>query len=154
MKIIFLDIDGVLNNFSTLHKFDLDDPAEMLDPLCVSNLNKIIEKSSAKVVISSSWRFMHHFEDLAKILEKKGFKGEVIDQTPEIFYIRKGEEACRGDEIEDWIKNSKEPIEAFVILDDDSDMRNVKNRLVQTSMDTGLTEKHLEAALVMLELPV
>lgn len=60
MKVIFLDIDGVLNytkwytnerNPGNLHGQEGD-----LDPLCVDRIIRICEETGAKVVISSDWR--------------------------------------------------------------------------------------------------
>ena len=49
--VIFLDIDGVLNNFASIERYE-----DTLDPDCVAVLNGIIAASQAEVVISSTWR--------------------------------------------------------------------------------------------------
>jgi hypothetical protein len=51
-KIIFLDIDGVLNNSKWL-KENKNNP---IDPAAVNRINVIMQKTDAKIVISSSWR--------------------------------------------------------------------------------------------------
>ena len=64
MKIIFLDIDGVLNSEDWYrkrheevpqHEQSAQYPFYELDPELVSNLNLIIQKTEAKVVVSSTW---------------------------------------------------------------------------------------------------
>jgi hypothetical protein len=42
------------------------------------------------------------------------------------------------------------PVESFVILDDDADMEHLLPRLVQTSMDDGLQDRHVEKAVEIL----
>lgn len=133
MKIIFLDIDGVLNSYSD-HK-DLprysywkkpaarkEKPDSLMwyqyeiGPPYVELLNKIVEATGAKVVISSSWRIKFKHTEIAKLLKHRGFKGEVIDQTPmKLSYVD------RGTEIRWWLDGAIEDgkdIEGFVILDD------------------------------------
>lgn len=54
--LVFLDIDGVLNNESFLLK---SGGAEAFDPDNVKLLNKLIKETNASVVISSAWRIGH-----------------------------------------------------------------------------------------------
>lgn len=67
-KIIFLDIDGVLNterwHCQTASNELQDEYGYKFDPVAVTNLSKIIEETGADIVISSSWKFM----GLSKIL--------------------------------------------------------------------------------------
>ncbi len=55
---IFLDIDGVLNQH--LPYDSVPKPKRFIDPDCVGHLNRIIESTSHKVVIISQWRAMVH----------------------------------------------------------------------------------------------
>ena len=58
MKIIFLDIDGVLNSERYYITVDRDRAGwNRFDPKVVSFIKKLIEELSVKLVISSSWRF-------------------------------------------------------------------------------------------------
>jgi predicted mannosyl-3-phosphoglycerate phosphatase (HAD superfamily) len=50
MKIIFLDIDGVLNNYNTLGE------GLNWESNAVKILKRIIKETGAKVVLSSTWR--------------------------------------------------------------------------------------------------
>ena len=68
MKVIFLDIDGVLNSVNTfkkryeehqkINKWTLEIDLKMLE-----NLKEIVEKTDAKIVLSSSWRVFFRKED-------------------------------------------------------------------------------------------
>lgn len=130
MKVIFLDIDGVLNH-EAFYKERYENrngetgwehPYSEIDPNAVSNLNNLCDETGAKIVISSTWR-KSGLEYCKDVLEKMGFTGDVIDITPS------HESRFRGLEILDWVKSNEELIgdryynfTEYVILDDDSDM--------------------------------
>jgi hypothetical protein len=132
MKIIFLDIDGVLNHeqfYKERYEKRYEEgaiahPYSEVDPKSVANLNNLCKETGAKVVISSTWR--HSGLDYCKdVLEFHGFTGEIIDITPD----GRGGMTLRGNEILQWTKNNEkllgEPyynFNEYVILDDDSDM--------------------------------
>ena len=154
MKILFLDIDGVLNSGAFIATKKLEQSLvpskdswwqEMLDPNAIDLLNRLLRRTEAKVVVSSSWRHALEVEDLRRILGGVGFKGEVIGMTPK----RGG--LCRGDRIKLWL-DSVDDIESFVILDDDDDMGGFDERLVLTDGDFGLRPKDCEAAEQILRL--
>jgi hypothetical protein len=118
--------------------------ANDIDPECVENLNYIVENADAKVVISSTWRLSHTPDEMRNLLEKKGFRGEVLGFTP----CEWGEE--RGIEIQKWL-DAHPTVTQFVILDDDSDMAHLKHRLVLTSCYRGgLTRVRAVKALALL----
>lgn len=126
MKIIFLDIDGVLNHeqFFRDRKVDGSYTENNICKKAVANLNNLIEETGAKVVISSTWRMGRTVKEMQDILEEVGFIGEVISNTP----ILRCSECLRGNEILKWIKDNNELVgdyynfTEYVILDDDSDM--------------------------------
>lgn len=121
MKVIFLDIDGVLNVYCqgqdeygcTFHKHFED------------NLRWIIEETGAKIVISSTWR-RDGLDVMQNLWKHRNLPGEVIDITPtEIDVVEYG--TCefydlvdRGHEIQQWINDHD--ITNYVIIDDDNDM--------------------------------
>lgn len=122
MKIIFLDIDGVLNWVETK---DFIDGFVGLDPANIASFNRIVDAHpDVKIVISSTWRrctpfqtAYKDFEGLKKLLADRGVRGEIIDHTPIYFSHR-----SRGHEIRAWLDRhreiNQEPFE-YVVLDDD-----------------------------------
>lgn len=80
MKVIFLDIDGVLatNKEFAMNrtKFQTKHPEAMeiripypFNPGCVKILNEILENTNAIIVLSSDWRFHWDLKDLDKIFK-------------------------------------------------------------------------------------
>lgn len=157
MKIIFLDIDGVLNSVESMHRKhnlnqkvrsadrtqDTDFPCEFL----VANLNQIIKDTDAKIVVSSTWRIGKSIQDLREILMVAGVHKAneiVIGKTPLM------RDVIRGIEIQDWINQFQPELKSFVILDDDSDMGTLMNKLVKTNSQKGLTIENVMQAIKLL----
>jgi hypothetical protein len=163
VRALFLDMDGVLNSSEF---FDRIRPTRgrapspqtneywitMVDPLAVMRLNRILEGSGAKVVISSSWRYYRSADDMQRILSAKGFVGDIIGSTPD-FQTEVRSDFRRGNEIETWfVKNKHLDVESFVILDDlseDSFVGLLPN-FVKTTWAYGLRDEHVARALKIL----
>ena len=54
MKVIFLDVDGVLNSQQLFEKCE-DDQLISVDEDNIKNLKTIVDATGAKIVLSSSW---------------------------------------------------------------------------------------------------
>jgi glutamyl/glutaminyl-tRNA synthetase len=155
MNVIFLDIDGVLN-----YK---DCKAKCSNYLGISNkkvkiLKKIVEKSNAKIVLSSTWRY-----DWEKNKETQNEFGNYLDRKlkKENLFVfdktRSLENISRGGEIKEWLQ-SHEDIENWIVLDDEifSDFKQegIIEHLVKTEFDKqdgGLQETDINIALKLLE---
>lgn len=118
-KLLFLDIDGVLNSehfYCNRSKSDsLPYPLSEFDPISVKELNRILDETDAKLIISSSWRFD---EGLDNIFMKVGITHRIFGITPCL------RNKIRGEEIKSYIEEYTK-IERnirYVILDDDADM--------------------------------
>lgn len=174
MKVLFLDIDGVLNsenwfayriycvknnmvnilmNFVDTDDRNIKHKLTMLDDRAIANLNRIIEETGCKVVLSSSWRSSIESENIftQDLLKLKGFKYEFYDVTPRLWFsdfsIR------RGEEIKFWLdkESEKHEIESFVILDDDSDMLPEQmNNFIHVDGQVGLTDRDVLTAIEIL----
>ena len=142
MKLVCLDIDCVCN---TAESRDTGENFNNLDPACVARVAKICELTGAKILITSSWRKYLTLEELTTRLRNKGLTAEIVGITPVL------DRRERGDEIKAWFKKAQEPIEAFVILDDDDDMGNLFSHLVKTA--DSLLDEHVEEALRILNGP-
>lgn len=154
MKIIFLDVDGVLNNQEVFKKHrEIRDktgtrPVDIDDEL-MDNLKKIVDAHpDARVVLSSSWRsafsnILVHGKPHELLPEQK--------RDPETLYrslknrgitmiskTGRDPEGSRGREICEWLDNYAEMLDAksFIIIDDETfDIDNYLPRsvLVKTS---------------------
>ena len=91
MKIIFLDIDGVLNHEKWYERryenIDMglvvsEYPKYEFDPNSVECLNWLTDATNAKIVVSSTWRLGRTVEELQELLKSVGVTGEVIGKTP------------------------------------------------------------------------
>lgn len=130
MKVIFLDIDGVLSSFGG-------------SGLCGTRLDlfaDIVKQTGAEVVLSSTWRLTQCREQRMRLqseLYKRGV--EMMGHTPFDSNLR-----TRGDEIQTWLngyRHAQEKVGAFVILDDDpnDEMGKLKPNLVKCDGYQGLT---------------
>ena len=109
-RYIFLDVDGVLNKAFDV-KLD-----EEIEPQKVEFLKQIVDKTGAKIVVHSSWKY-HEFmlNKLRDALKKFGIK--IHDVTPTIY----GPKHSRENEILQYIKEilgSSEYELTYVVLDD------------------------------------
>lgn len=142
-KIIFLDIDGVLNCEESMRRGVRGQGVEMIDPYRTIVLDRIIQATGAEVVLSSSWR--HSDKSYAEINEKVV---KLIDRTGNCCA------GIRGVEIYSWINKNIDYTEKndrnkfrYAIIDDDSDMLLwQKDHFFQTTFmgDGGLTEEIAE----------
>ena len=148
IKVVFLDIDGVLNNDKNLRKrgtVSMDNES-CFDPASVAVLAQLIQKSGAKVVLSSMWRFWNTPKEIEAMLETFGVKVDIIDTTTTEHSDH------RGEEIAEWLSKHPE-VTAFVSLDDDTDVGRceaVAKNWIQTTYWDGLQEQHLAPALKLL----
>ena len=154
-KVIFLDIDGVLNTSFTKYR------DEVLDDFRLDYLAKIVNKTRAKIVLTSTWRYNisknffsfkaynNSTKKLIKSLKERGLKiSALLPDTPN---------NRRAEDILEYIK--KHNIHTFVILDDELfnyDSLNLTNNLIRTSfyeeneLDAGLTQKMIKQAIQIL----
>lgn len=145
--IIFLDFDGVVNTiyyrqYPRMKHLGNDGwgmYCAMPDDGFVSNrqaiewLNELYKKNPYDIVVSSTWR-LHKDRDCSKILYNSGLSQEIkILGTTPCFSGRP-----RGEEIQAWI-DEHNFIGNFVILDDDSDMAHLIDKLVHCDSYLGFT---------------
>ena len=135
MKVLFLDIDGVVNNERTKANFE---GLIAIDPTMAALVQRIVRNTGCEVVLSSSWRLYQYSRDE---VERKVCK--FADITPILY-------APRGYEIKAWLTLHPE-IQHYAILDDaESILPEQRANFFQTTWESGLTddialavEKHL-----------
>jgi HAD domain in Swiss Army Knife RNA repair proteins len=154
MKVIFLDIDGVLNKEGTKERIEVECPdgslangaigidAKLRDLL----LGWLATHPEVKIVLSSTWRYL---SETRAELEKNGIFW--IAETPSPSQLKGLYRAgIRGEEIQDVLDTFEETdkgIEAYAILDDMGPYQFLQHQrqfLVQTSERWGLQQKHLD----------
>ena len=148
MNILFLDFDGVVDSFiwnNDETSFELGDSLSENPKVnnfqAVQWVSHFCKKHDYIIVITSSWRIGKGLEFCKQALINGGLQEDVIilDITP----IING--ATRGKEIKEWLKNQPD-VEKFIIIDDDSDVDDLKDHLIQTNGFDGFTmSKFLEA---------
>lgn len=153
-KIIFLDIDSVVNSENWYNK--TKGMSGDFDPEAIALLNQL-ESIGAEVVVSSSWG-----NDGVEQLKNVGLKLPILGCTKKLHY--QFDWACRGNEIDYWLTQNFGGIGTsfgrsygngdyeYVIFDDDSDMLlGQKDNFIQTSRETGITQKDIDKAIAILE---
>ena len=168
-KVIFLDIDGVLNSSRTLYE------SISLEDDLILNLKEIVNKTKAKIILSSSWRLST--EAVATLIDKLDKFGLAISGMTydgvDLDWLEKYEFDAtkkyldtkfdydenrqikithdRGAEIFKWLHDHDDC--AYVILDDDiEDIKPYFNEsvIVKTSYKTGLTKEDVKKAIQIL----
>jgi hypothetical protein len=141
VKVIFLDVDGVLNSIESVLVYST---SNKLCPVRVGMVARLAKEADAKIVVSSSWR-VPGLENTKGSLAKAGATADLLDriigQTPKLNTVR-------GEEIAAWLKEHPE-VERYVILDDDSDMLPGQ-AFVQTTFARGFTlDAYLDALTIL-----
>lgn len=136
-RILFLDIDGVLNSTRTIIAHNgqcggaVDNFAQYLDPIAIKLLRSLSDQS-VTFVLSSTWRHrIRNKEDLETFSKELGIP--IHSTTPTC----SGE---RGLEIQRWfVERDFDPERVrYVIVDDDDDMLAEQRAcLVQTDGEEG-----------------
>jgi hypothetical protein len=159
VKVIFLDIDGVLCTGETVNEM----VAIGMHHFChfakgpVYQLNKIVAETGAEIVVSSSWRCDgERWEALMTHFANMGVAKRPIGRTIDLWHrLPTGSklQPQRGDEIAAWLSTD---VTGFVVLDDDCDMDAVKDNFVHIRNGMwrgGLHSGYAEKAIAILNTP-
>jgi Swiss Army Knife RNA repair-like protein len=155
MKVLFLDVDGVLiteasaRYYRWLHRNqpECDKGWRVWCPIATNNLRTLMARiPDMKIVLSSCWRTGRTTEECADLLTEQGLAGSrLIGRTG---HSEVGK--VRGDEIQEWLDQNPY-VSHFAIVDDDSDMAHLATHLVQTDFRVGLTLPHNDEIVRLLE---
>lgn len=152
MNAVFLDIDSVLNSWRYDYLYRTANDGN-IDETRLPLLKHLVEKSNAKIILSSSWR--KHWNKDKSLCDSIGIELEnlfskyqlsIFDKTPEL------PNNNRAEEIKMWLNQNK-AVTHFVIIDD---MRfgwsELQAHLVNTNyrIGRGLEERHINEAIRIL----
>ena len=154
-KVIFLDVDGVLNselnekiNNNLGHWSSRD---IIMYEESMMSLYEIISATGAEIVLSSTWRYPDEDgsyiskENLIKQLSEYGMN--LSDETPQLAVYD------RALEILTYLENHPE-VTHYIVIDDDIELLKndiIKPHLVYTYYQIGLTEQDIFKAITILE---
>ena len=164
-KILFLDIDGVLNT-ERQHEYchsrgisNSDEYGYLFDPIAVRNLAKIVNETGADIVISSSWKF-YGLAWVREMWNVRNLPGHILDVTPNTIcdeILLKADldnyefGVCRGNEIKEWLSGHQREVSNYVIIDDYDDLlTEQEDHAVLTDSRIGITEWDAEKAIMIL----
>ena len=156
MKIIFLDIDGVLCT-TRAHIAQGEKKKEWhmtaLDREGVGLLNAIhgYDPDNTRYVLSSTWRKQYSKEYMENHLKDFGWTGQFHDdwKTNEIPRRMLQPQGFRGAEVADWLERNEHS--AYVIFDDGKDfLPNQMGNFVNTDHDYGISLGDYEKAMQIL----
>lgn len=150
MKIIFLDLDGVLIKFPSKERKSRADKTILnnfiFDKELVVNLKNIIKETNAKIVISSSWR--HNMERVDNAFIEANLDLDldfIFNKTPsDLWYWRWNEILTWLNDYHKTCKNWYHITNWCVIDDDDFDMKCIKKlwKLVKIDANFWLVDIH------------
>ena len=167
MKVLFMDVDGVLNDEDWWRtrspKPDPRHPPEILvkniDTSRVILINEIVARTGCEVVLSSATRSNPLMPEVLLLagLAKPLLGAIPIMQFAHTFRDFDGAERTlwiektRAEEVEEWLRLNP-GVEAYAVVDDQDHgwAEAMESRLVRTSMATGLTQDHVEAIVELL----
>ena len=162
MKVIFLDIDGVLNG----HDWDEAAQSNRIRHKCVERLSRIMAATDAKIVLSSAWRYMIHcgamttrgFEYMLRTHGANGIVNRIVgvtirdEETPG--YLGPDHaHGCwepRAAQIRAWLGEHPD-VESFVVIDDEC-VPGFGTRFIQTNGKTGLTDADVELVIAAMNM--
>ena len=150
MKIIFLDIDGVVNCWNTKERA----PSKVVgvEQRLIAYIKEIVDATGTKVVLSSTWRKdwvlnLFNGKDWDYLCEEFAKQNlYFFDYTP----IRS--DSHRGKEIKEWLENTSYDVSSYVIIDDEMfDIKDLhEGHMVQTSFNDGIQPGAVKVAIEIL----
>jgi len=151
MKIIFLDIDGVLNTcrweeLCLAENVDLEDRFGItFDKISITNLKTIIDSTHAAIVIHSTWKLQHNVEWFVEMWKARKLPGMIYSVTPSIApYYNKQEEVAM------WLRQHPYTSQ-YVILDDEKEFDgSLSEHHVLINGIYGITTSDAEKAIQLL----
>ena len=151
MNIIFLDIDGVLNNYlwleDVVYRLRPDDHVRQEN---IVQFNRLVDVIDYKVVITSTWRIGKSLEFFHELFRKHGIHGEVVGMTAE-------HGRSRFAQITDWMDLTF--VDRYLVIDDDDVYEELRvmptmrrlaiDHFIHTNKFIGLSEDDVDHAIFL-----
>lgn len=144
MRVLFLDVDGVLNR-TGFRPEDSVGLRSWIEADLAQRLCEVLHATGAGIVLASDWRLNRALDEVRDELRAAGIDAALIGATPEL----RGQPRWR--EIEAWMVQHTMAREAIVIVDDLHDMGPLAERFVRTSPLTGLDAVAAQAIVALYE---
>ena len=108
-RIVFLDVDGVLNHSKS---------KDAIDSICLENLRYIVKKTGAIIILVSSWKCGWFKDDKSRQDDDANYLDKRLDEVGLNIFDKSSRYASgRFLEVVDWVMRFNTT--SFVILDDD-----------------------------------
>lgn len=144
MRVLFLDVDGVLNR-TGFHPGESVGLRSWIEPELAQRLSEVLRVTGAEIVLASDWRRARELPHLRDELCAAGIEGSLLGVTP----ILDGQ--ARWREIEAWMIEHDVDHDAVVIVDDGYDMGVLGARFVRASPLNGLDQEAAKAIVALFE---
>lgn len=151
MKVIFLDIDGVLCTYRSHLVYGKEGGKYRdWDPLGCCAVAKACHQTGVKIVISSSWRYSRNVHELLLHLDFHGLSHYLCEpnwKTPDHSLEDRRGNIVRGEEIKEFLDKNPE-VKSYRILDDhDNFLPAQMPFLIQTVEEEGLSAMNIKKLL-------
>jgi hypothetical protein len=133
VRVLFLDIDGVMNHTGYRAPGESRGLRSWIAPEHAARLNALARRVRARLVLSSDWRRSGDLTHLRAELHAAGVDVPLHDRTPNL------DTRDRWREIQAWLDGH--PVDAFAIIDDLWDMGPLGPRFVRCSPRIGLDDE-------------
>ena len=141
--IIFLDCDGVINNWHTVAVNNGYRLPYVIEPDLVKRLQRFVENRNALIVVTSTWRLTITKEEFIQVVGGWVAFHLMIGSA---WKTGRDDRGFRGNEVRNWFNdNPNFEFYKYVIFDDDSDFHS-DQPFVKVNGEFGLTETDLNKA--------
>ena len=137
MKLLFLDIDGVMTSDALNLEKGSDGKIYPFSSSCVAALNEILRSNKVKIILTSSWRTVFDIEKQCQVFKENGVVQFPSGETADLGFEN------RGDEIKAYLQNRN--VDSFIILDD-MEINGFGEHFLKIDPSFGLTAKHAHEA--------
>lgn len=147
--LIYLDIDGVMVPANSWKRPEfLADGFAMFSDKAIRALKKIITKTDAAIVLTTSHKANYSIDEWLNIFKHRGILLDGIEVLPEnIRHLN------RKDELLSWLLFNKQ--DNFIIIDDDKSLNDLpqflKEKWIAPTAAIGLTDELADEAIAILK---